>query len=244
VPSADLTLSKTDIPDPVVLGSSLTYTITVTNNGPDTAAGVVVTDALPAGVTFVSASPSQGTCSGTTTVTCDLGSLGAGASATVTIVVTPTRGTTLSNTASVTGAETDPDTANNSATATTTIDGPDLVEAAVSNPPAGAAVGSSFSVTDTARNRGTVAAAASRTRYYLSVDTRKNAGDTRLTGSRAVPALAAGATSTGTVSVTIPATTPLGTHFLLACADDTRLVAETREGNNCRASTTTVVVSP
>jgi uncharacterized repeat protein (TIGR01451 family) len=54
---ADLEISKADSPDPVTVGDNLTYTITVTNNGPDAAANVVVTDTLPSGVTFVSASP-------------------------------------------------------------------------------------------------------------------------------------------------------------------------------------------
>ena len=55
-----LGVTKTDSPDPVTVGASLIYTVTVTNSGPDTATGVVVTDTLPAGATFVSAMPSQG----------------------------------------------------------------------------------------------------------------------------------------------------------------------------------------
>jgi hypothetical protein len=119
---------------------------------------------------------------------------------------------------------------------------PDLVETAVSNPPATTTQGGSFSVTDTVQNNGSVGAGASTTRYYLSLDTTKSGGDVLLTGTRAVPALAAGATSTGTVTVTVPGATALGTYFLLACADDTGLVAESNEGNNCIASATTVQV--
>src|SRR5262249_21003329 len=80
---ADVSLTKTDSPDPVTVGSNLPYTITVSNGGPSTATGVTMTDALPAGVTFVSATPSQGNCNGTATVTCSLGSLNNGGSATV-----------------------------------------------------------------------------------------------------------------------------------------------------------------
>ncbi len=118
---ADLSLIKTDSPDPVTVGSNLTYTITVTNNGPSAANGVTVTDTLPANVTFVSVTPTQGSCSGTSTVTCNLGPLANGANATVTIVVTPTIAGGLSNTAAVTAIETDPNTANNTATAVTTV---------------------------------------------------------------------------------------------------------------------------
>ena len=93
------------------------------------------------------------------------------------------------------------------------------------------------------RNQGGSAAAASTTRYYLSADTVRGTGDRLLTGSRAVPALAAGAQSAGTVSVKVPTSMPFGSYFLLACADDTGVVAESNEANNCVASTTKVTVS-
>ena len=59
-----------------------------------------------------------------------------------------------------------------------------------------------------------------------------------------MPGLAAGATSPGTVTVTIPATTPSNTYLLLACADDLNTVVETTETNNCKASATGVTVTP
>jgi subtilase family serine protease len=125
-----------------------------------------------------------------------------------------------------------------------TVTRPDLLEDTVSNPPTTKAPGTTFSVTDTTRNAGTVASGVSTTRYYLSLDGLKNAGDTLLVGSRAVPGLAAGAASPGTVTVTIPSTTPLTTYFLLACADDLNAVVETNAGNNCKASATRVIVTP
>jgi uncharacterized repeat protein (TIGR01451 family) len=111
---ADLSITKTASDDTPVIGFEVTYTIVVTNNGPGTAADVVVTDALPAGTTLVSSSPG---CSGTTTVTCAVGTLAAGGSATITLVVTmpPTPGT-VSNAASVTTSSTDPGSGNDAAT--------------------------------------------------------------------------------------------------------------------------------
>src|SRR3989441_1056508 len=62
IAQADLSITKTDNPDPVNAGATLTYTVTVTNGGPSTAANVQVTDNLPAGVTFQSASGTGWTC--------------------------------------------------------------------------------------------------------------------------------------------------------------------------------------
>ena len=118
---------------------------------------------------------------------------------------------------------------------------PDLTETSVTNPPATALDGNSFSVTDTVQNVGSTAAAASTTRYYLSITTSKS-GARQLNGSRAVPSLAASASSGGTVTVTVSAGTAAGTYFLLACADDTLVVPEINE-KNCKASAAQVTVS-
>ena len=82
------------------------------------------------------------------------------------------------------------------------------------------------------------------TRYYLSTDGVRNTGDILLTGARTVPILGPSASSSGSVAVTIPSTVLPGTYVLLACADDTKVVAESTEANNCRASVTAVVVAP
>ena len=120
----------------------------------------------------------------------------------------------------------------------------DYVVTALSDPPATVAASASFTATDTTQNAGTGGGFASTTRYYLSTNTLRDAGDVLLTGVRAVPALGAGATSSGSVTVTIPATTAVGPYYLLACADDTAAIPETNENNNCRASVATVQVTP
>lgn len=122
--SANLSLTKTASPNPAITLANLTYRLIVTNNGPSPATNIVLTDNLPGGVSFVSASATQGSCSGTTTVTCNLGSLARNAFAVVNIIVVPQAAGTLTNNASVNGAETDPDTTDNSVSLQTSVNSP------------------------------------------------------------------------------------------------------------------------
>ncbi len=121
IATADLSISKTTTATQATTGDTITYTITVTNNGPDTATNVVVSDNLPAGLQYVSATPSQGSCAGTDPFTCSLGTLLNGASATITLqaLVTATSGT-VANTATVTADTDDSTPGNNSSTSPST----------------------------------------------------------------------------------------------------------------------------
>jgi len=124
--TSELRIAKTDSPDPVRVGASLTYSTSVDNLGPDTANKVVVTDSLPKGVDLVSATSSVGSCAqrAARKVTCELGTIGAGvnyAPATVTIVVIPRKAGAIVNTATVKGDGKDPFAGNNKATATTRV---------------------------------------------------------------------------------------------------------------------------
>lgn len=122
VPVADLTLTKTDAPDPVAVGGLLTYTLVVGNEGPSVATGVELFDQLPAGVTFQSVDTTQGTCTPAGgTVTCALGTLAVGATATVEIRVVADAAGTLVNTAVVSANESDPETVENVGQATTEV---------------------------------------------------------------------------------------------------------------------------
>ena len=127
--TADLAITKSDDPDPAFVGDTITYTLNVTNNGPSTATGVNVTDNLPAGTSYQSATASQGSCSEAAgTVSCSLGTLAANASATVDIDVTADSDGTLTDTATVDGDQADPDAANDSDTEETTVEAPATVK--------------------------------------------------------------------------------------------------------------------
>ena len=121
--ASDLSVTGTAAPASDYVGENLTYTFTIGNGGPNDAAGVVLTDVLPAGVSFVSSTSSVGSCSGAATVTCTIGALANGATATVTIVVAPGAGVVgaLANTATMTGTYFDGSSANNSVTANATV---------------------------------------------------------------------------------------------------------------------------
>jgi uncharacterized repeat protein (TIGR01451 family) len=123
VPEIDLAITKTDSPDPVSVGGLLTYTLKVTNKKGDTANNVVVTDALPSGVTLVSVSTTKGTCSGSNPISCAIGSVAYNELVTIMIVVRPSSPGTITNTAVVTGREHEHDPSDNTASATTLVQG-------------------------------------------------------------------------------------------------------------------------
>src|SRR5262249_55248850 len=113
---------KAGSPGSVAVGGTVTYTLTIANNGTTAAAGVTVTDPLPASTTFVSCTASQGTCSGGSTVSASLGTINVSNSATVTITIT-VQGVarTMTNTATTATTTTEINLSNNTASATTTV---------------------------------------------------------------------------------------------------------------------------
>ena len=123
-PQADVSITQSAAPEPVSAGQGLTYTLEAQNKGPSRATGVAVNDALPSGVELVSANASQGSCSGTQTVGCALGTLDADQSETVSIVVKPKNAGWLTNTAGVSANELDSVTLNNVASSSVTVVAP------------------------------------------------------------------------------------------------------------------------
>jgi len=127
---ADIAVGLGASPTPVHDKKELKYAISVQNGGPTSAPAVVMNDALPAGTVFVSGTTTQGNClapapGATGIVTCNLGTLDNGATATITLVVAvqASGGSTLVNTASATAGATDPNLGNNSVTVVTPVFG-------------------------------------------------------------------------------------------------------------------------
>lgn len=116
--SIDLSIAKAVSPSPAALGSVVTWTLIVRNNGPDSATGVKVADPLPAGVTFVSVGAGQGTCTGGPVINCDLGTVASGAVVVILVRTTVTSTGSIVNTSTVVGNEAETATTNNTGSAT------------------------------------------------------------------------------------------------------------------------------
>ena len=123
------------------------------------------------------------------------------------------------------------------------VTAPNLTESYVLPSVTTVSAGGSFQVTDTVNNTGGAAAKASTTRYYLSPGTTR--WNAYLVGSRAVGALAPGASSTPSpgAKATVAKTVPVGLYYLVVCADDRYAIAESAETDNCIYYTTRIEVT-
>lgn len=122
--SADLAVSQTAAPNPVMVRDKLTWTVNITNNGTLTATGVKLIDTLPAtGLSSISAKSTQGTCSApvNNVITCNLGTLANAQNVTVSISGIPSKTGSLNNQPAVSGNEFDAQLANNSSSQAVTV---------------------------------------------------------------------------------------------------------------------------
>jgi uncharacterized repeat protein (TIGR01451 family) len=124
----DLAITKSGSPATQELGAgNITWTIVVTNNGPDADTGVKITDPMPTGNTFVSATTSKGTCTGGAILNCTIGPMAVGEQVTITLVTTPSATGTQTNVVGVSGDKPESNTGNNQATASVEITGAPFV---------------------------------------------------------------------------------------------------------------------
>ncbi len=118
---ADVGILKAGAPDPALIGSTVTYTLQVYNNGAAVATGVTVTDTLPTGLENVTISAGQGSCTAGSVFTCSLGAINVGASAFVTVTGRAVVAGSLPNTATVSATQVDANPTNNTSAATITV---------------------------------------------------------------------------------------------------------------------------
>jgi cysteine-rich repeat protein len=142
-----------------------------------------------------------------------------------------------------TDAGTPPASGSQPVTVTVTTPPPDLVETVVSTAATALAPGATFAVSDTVNNQGSNSAGFT-VGFHLSADaTFGGADDIALTATRTVRSLAASASSTGSTTLTVPASTPIGTYHVCAMADQAGVIAEGSETNNTLCTVSTVSVS-
>jgi uncharacterized repeat protein (TIGR01451 family) len=199
---ADVSVTLVDSPDPATVGNNLTYTVTVSNAGPY-ATTVTLTDVLPAGVSYVSATPSQGSCSGTATVTCSLGTVDY-SNVTVNLIVRPTAANAaLSNSVTVSSSVSDSFPANNSASVSTVVNNPVPTIASLS-PTSATPGGSAFTLT--VNGTGFVSGGVSTVRWNGAARSTTFVSATQLTASIDAADIAAA----GAASVTVANAAPGG----------------------------------
>jgi uncharacterized repeat protein (TIGR01451 family) len=244
--NANLSIAKSAHADAVVVNDLITYTLNITNSGPNTANNVIVTDTLPASVTFGSVNGAGWTCGRSgVTVTCTVASLAVGAANPISIIVTaPGTASTITNTATVASAVADLVTSNNTASVVTTIaaaisdlqltktDTPDPVNA-----------GGALTYTLSINNNGPNA-----TNNVIVTDTLPASyvfggvsgsgwacGRSGVTVTCTVASLNVGSAPNIIITGTAPASGPITNTAVIASA-----VADTNTGNNTSSAITTI----
>ncbi len=240
---ADLSVTKVSNPTTLVVppGGNVTYVVTVRNNGPEGAAGVVMSDTLPAGMQFVSADGGASHSAGV--VSASIGAMTAGEQRTFNIVVTTNTLGSYLNTATVSGTSVDNNPGNNSASATTIVRGPQADLRVLVTDPADCSISQGGTVTYlcTLDNLGTEAAENTRLVVTLPGGTTFLSSFPALTpvgGQLTLDLGTVGVGSGGSLSINVQADIA-GTISLLAVAEST--TPDPNPGNNSRTETTQII---
>ena len=224
---SDLVVSALSVPTTAGAGQDITITDTTKNQGGGTADASTTRYFLSTDTTL---DPAQDTLIGSR----DVPALTAGATSTGSTLATIPAGTATDSWYLIAAADADDVVVETSETNNVyrraVQIGADLAVSTLTVPST-ASAGQVLTVSDTTRNQGGAAAAASQTRYFFSSNNAFDADDTQL-GIRSVPALAPGASSSGSIQITIPADAQAGTWYVIARADGSEVVVETNEANN------------
>jgi uncharacterized repeat protein (TIGR01451 family) len=264
---ADLSITKSDSPDPVIAGTNLTYTIVATNNGPSDAQNVQISDATPTGTTFVSATPSAGGLCGalapgaTGTETCTwIGATAPGVSRTVTLVVKVNadvlKGTTITNGASTSSSTTDPGPNVNTASTDTLVDALADVSITKTDSPDPVFINNTITYTITVHNDGpsdaqAVSVADTLPARLSSVAIDVTPGSPTCETTETFPCnlgtVAAGATVVITVTANVDPVSPINTSMsntatVTSTTDDPNDASHGTSNNNTATATTGVGV--
>jgi uncharacterized repeat protein (TIGR01451 family) len=252
--SADVTLTLADAPDPAAVGNSITYTANLHNNGPAAATGVALSLSYPSSdLLLQSVVPSQGTCTSGNTINCSIGNIanGGNASVTVTLKAFNHAGTfTVSGTAS--GTLLDYNTANNAASATTTVTGPATattdLQVSQNRAPEPVQFGGNVVYTIAVKNNGPSDATGVTLTNIFTANTAQFVSSTASQGgcvagggqvTCSVDDLASGATATYTVTLKA-----IGAGTISNTASVTGSQSDTNAGNNSSTVATTVANRP
>jgi uncharacterized repeat protein (TIGR01451 family) len=251
VAAADLSLTLTDTPDPVIAGNQLTYTATLSNAGPSDAQDATITLPLPAGTSPFSAGASAGgTCtSGNPSVCTWAGATAPGATRTATFVVTVNSGQVadLSATATAASSTTDPVPGNNAATATTVVQVQADLAITLTDAPDPVIAGTQLTYTATVSNAGPSDATAVVVNLPTPAGTSFVSGTVSGGGSCAAGisctisgSMVPGSSRTLTITVLVAASVLEGT-VINATATVTAGSPDPNGGNNSASTTTNVI---
>ena len=253
IANADLSITLADAPDPVTAGTNLTYTATATNNGISDAQGVNISLPLPAGTSFVSATPSAGgACNAASPVLCTWAGATAPAgvrSVSIVAAVAPATTGALTATATAASATNDPNPGDNSASADTTVIVSSDMSITLTDSPDPVTAGTNLSYTAVVTNGGPSDATGVTITLPLPANTSFVSGSVTGGGSCAgspvvctvTGSIAPNTSRTATITMLVSPSAPNGSS--IAASATVASVSPDPNGANNTASTTTAVVT-